>query len=298
MATRVKAKANASALQNEHWGSTGFWQDLAPSLHIVDLDYLTSTEIFDVDPAFAETLRRRMLVEGYFDLPPPRWDLPLGEMAALMTKLDALGIPQPFAFVFDEFWLLFVKLGRLIETQLGPNFFRLPDFWAWFIDPTRTGAGWTPHRDKGYYTLREDRTPKSVSIWIPLSEANTLNGCMYLVPADRDPTYGTPNDREWKFAYPDVRALPASAGTIFMWNQAVLHWGSRGNPRETRPRISVSVEFQAGDVPPFNQPLMAPNQVPVFEVRLKLIAKQILQYQHMYALAPEVRAIAEQMLGR
>ena len=47
---------------------------------------------------------------------------------------------------------------------------------------------------------------------------------------------------------------------------------------------------------PFNQPLMAPDKVPNLAFRLRLVAKQILQYQHMYALAPEIREIAEGIL--
>jgi hypothetical protein len=38
---------------------------------------------------------------------------------------------------------------------------------------------------------------------------------------------------------------------------------------------------------------MNPLGVPDFPMRLKLIAKQILQYQHMYPLSDEVRGIAE-----
>jgi len=290
MATEAKIQKGAD------WASRDFWHRLAPALHIGDAAYLTSTPIFEVNEETGGTLRELMRAEGYFQLPAPQWNLPLEEMAALVATLDKHGIPTPFAFLFDEFWLLFVKLNRLIESQLGPGFFMLPDFWVWFIDPARDGRGWTPHRDKGYQALREDGSPKSVTVWIPLSEANTLNGCMYLVPADRDPTYGTPQDREWKFAYPDIRALPAQPGAVFCWNQAVLHWGSHSNPRETRPRVSAAFEFQAGDVPPFNTPLMPADRVPTFNSRLQLVAKQILQYQHMYALAPETRRIAEGIL--
>lgn len=290
MATQVPT------LQSDRWTSPEFWHALLPSLHIVDADYVGSVPLFDVEAGLGETLRAQMRVEGYVQLPPPQWDLPLAKMAALVARLDAEGIPLPFAFLFDEFWILFVKLGRLIETQLGPGFFMLPDFWVWLIDPQRDQAGWTPHRDKGHYALREDGSPKSVTVWIPLTDASTLNGCMYLVPADRDPTYGTPNDREWTFAYPDIRALPAQAGSVLMWNQAVLHWGSHANTRETRPRISAAFEFQAGDIQPFNTPLMQPGRIPPFGERLKLVAKQILQYRHMYTLAPAVQAAAQQIL--
>lgn len=281
---------------NEDWSSQEFWRQLAPSLHIEDAEYLRGASILQVSTEIGTSLKELMRVEGYFQLPPPQWGMPLDDMAALVALLDARAIPAPFAFLFDEFWLLFAKLAPLVETQLGDGFFMLPDFWVWFVDPKRDDRGWSPHRDKGYQALRSDGSPKSVTVWLPLTEANTLNGCMYLVPADRDPTYGTPQDGEWKFAHADIRALPARPGSILMWNQAVLHWGSHTNSRETRPRISAAFEFQAGDVPAFNQPLLDPRKVPAFPFRLKLIAKQILQYQHMYALAPEIRQRAEQIL--
>ncbi len=235
--------------------------------------------------------------EGYFQLPPLEWELPLNDLVALVGKLDAAGIPVPFAFVYDEFWVLYVKLYQIVERLLGPGYFRLPDFWVWLVDPRRDDSGWKPHRDKTQPTLREDGSPTSLTVWIPLTESTPLNGCIYMVPANRDPTYNTPNQNEWKFAHQDIRALPAKPGSILVWNQAVLHWGSHGSPRETQPRISVAVEFQAGDVPPYNEPLTAPNSIPNFDFRLQLIAKQILQYRHMYPLAAEVQEIAVRLLG-
>lgn len=279
----------------DQWSSKEFWRALFPALHIEDVDYLGTVSLLAIDDALGENLRGVMRQEGYFQLPPPPWQLPIEDMASLVSKLDAAAIPLPFAFLFDEFWVLFIKLNKLIETQIGAGFHMLPDFWVWHVDPRKGEGGWTPHRDRGSQALRPDGSPKSVTVWIPLSESNTLNGCMYMVPADRDPTYGTDQDSDWKFAYSDIRALPAAAGSIFMWNQAVLHWGSRGSPREQRPRISTAFEFQAGDVPPYNTPLMVPNELPGFASRLRLIGKQILQYQHMYPLSPEIRDIAERM---
>jgi hypothetical protein len=275
------------------WASESFWREYCPSMHILGAEFLQGQPLFAVDAPTGQHLKDLVGTEGYFQLTPSEWNLPIAEMAALAARLEKNGIPAPFAFVFDEFWLLGVKVKLLVEAVLGPEFLRLPDFWAWHIDPQRGDTGWRPHRDKGHYSLREDGSTKALTVWIALSDSTTLNGCMYIVPANRDPTYGTPQDKEWKFEYSDIRALPAPAGTIFAWNQAVMHWGSNTSPRETQPRISVAFEFQATDIEPFNQPLMNPLGVPDFPMRLKLIAKQILQYQHMYPLSDEVRGIAE-----
>jgi ectoine hydroxylase-related dioxygenase (phytanoyl-CoA dioxygenase family) len=144
--------------------------------------------------------------------------------------------------------------------------------------------------------LYSDGTPKSLTVWIPLTNATPLNGCMYIIPANRDKTYNTSDENEWKFDYPDVRALPGQAGNVFVWNQAVLHWGSRTSRFAEEPRISVAFEFQRADVPPFNQPLLNPKHLPSFEARLKLIAKQLLQYKHMYPLSPAMEQFSQNVL--
>ena len=286
----------ASLSSSEEWASRAFWQALAPALHIQDPTFLGSASLFAIDEGNGAAIRDLVRREGYCQLPPVVWALPFDQMTALIARLDAAGIPVAFAFVFDEFWTLFLKLHSIIEALLGPGYLRLPDFWVWFVDPRRGDSGWRPHRDKTSATLRADGSPTSLTVWLPLTDATPLNGCMYMVPADRDPTYNTPEQGTWKFAHQDIRALPAQAGAILMWNQAVVHWGSSGSPRETQPRISVALEFQAGDVAPYNTPLMPPFTIPGFESRLQLIAKQILQYQHMYPLADDVKAAAQRLL--
>lgn len=275
------------------------WRDFAPGLHVVDVAFLNLQHAFDVDAASIENGRAMLKREGYFQIPPPNWQLPIADMAALVVRLDEAGLPVPFSFMYDEFWCLFYRLNRILEGMLGPGFFRLPDFWTWIVRPDRADSGWHPHRDKTFPTaLFDDRSAKSVTIWIPLTDSTPLNGCIYIVPADRDPTYNTAEESERRFAYPDIRALPAPAGTILCWNQAVLHWGSHACERETAPRISVAFEFQSARAAPFNQPLTNPNEIPVFEFRVSLVAKQILQYKHMYPLAPEIERMAKEILAR
>ena len=93
-------------------------------------------------------------------------------------------------------------------------------------------------------------------------------------------------------------ALPATAGSFLAWNQAVLHWGGRASRLATAPRISAAFEFQRADQPAFNRPLLNPARLPSFTERLGLIAKQVLQYRHMYPLSSDVEQIATNLRDR
>ena len=134
----------------------------------------------------------------------------------------------------------------------------------------------------------DDGSPKSLTTWISLSDATPLNGCLYVVPAQHDPTYATADETEMKFDYQSIRALPATPGDFVIWNQALFHWGSRSSPQATESRVSMAFQLQRADVPPFDNPLMEPLAVPPFEARIKLIARQLYRYRHMYELDPEL----------
>ena len=45
------------------------------------------------------------------------------------------------------------------------------------------------------------------------------------------------------------------------------------------------------------KPLMAPQAFHPFGFRLRLIAKQVLQYRHMYKVDPAIERIAQQVLA-
>ena len=275
-----------------------FWLKFAPKLHIVDLSVFNALQLIAPAPDQMRTYCELMRNEGYFQgLPQMILDHRL--LAQTVRALVEANLSPVFAFLFDEFWLPFYKLHSIISTLLGGDYFFLPDFWVWNVDPAKGERGWRPHRDKGRWALLPDGMPRSVTVWIPLSDATTLNGCVYIVPACDDPTYGTENEKDWQFEYSSIRALPAHPGEFFMWNQAVVHWGSKASPRGGESRISMAFEFQRADVqPPFNEPLMLPLGIISFEERLKLVAKQILQYQTMYQLEPEMQAFAENLIAK
>lgn len=279
-----------------HLQQADFWRGLGSGLHVEDIEFMRSLRPMRPDEQTIAKLAALLRHEGYFQLQPQSWGLPIDKMVALVKMLDERNLPLPFSFAFDEFWLLYLRLDGLLRGLLGPGYLRLPDFWCWLVDPQRGQSGWAAHRDKNWNALFPDRSPKSLTIWIPLTDATTLNSCMYVVPADRDPVYATEADKAWSHQPSDVRALPAAAGSVLCWTQALLHWGSSTSRRETRPRISVAFEFQSGQVPPMNQPVTKPEEIPRLQGRMWLIGKQILQYRHMYPLTPEFEVLASQLV--
>lgn len=280
-----------------NWGQADFWRACAPSLHIDHKEFLGAQAPLNLSDGDLDVVRSMVREDGYFLLPPQPWDLPLERMVETVRQLDAEGLPLALAFVYDEFWCMFWRLDRILTGLLGPGYLRLPDFWVWLVDPQRGARGWHPHRDKNQGGLFPDGSPRSFTIWIPLTDATPRNSCMYVLPANCDPNYTTGGIPDMQQHLSDIRALPAQAGSALGWTQALLHWGSGSHPRETQARISIALEFQSANTPPFNQPLTPSNEIPSFELRLRLIGKQILQYQHMYPLSEPIAQLAQGLLA-
>jgi hypothetical protein len=271
-----------------------YWRSFAPSLHVDDDSFLRDVAPLDVPAHELRGLMSQLKEEGYFHQ-TANWGLDLKLMAETVRSLAKADLPPVFAFLYDEFWYPFYKLRSVYEGVLGGRYYFLPSCWVWNIDPAKGDSGWAPHRDMGRTSLFDDGSPKSITTWIPLSSATPLNGCMYIVPASHDPTYATAEEANWKLDPSSVRALPANPGDFLVWNQAVLHWGGKSSPRATESRVSMAFEFQRADVPPINMPLIDPTRIVPFETRLRLIGKQILQYQHMYKLEPNIARLASEL---
>ena len=285
----------SDVLNAQQFKDRTFWLARAPGLHIGEDRIFREARAFRPGNEQAADLSARIKDEGYFQITHDT-GLDLALMADTVRRFSADGIAPVFAFLFDEFWAPFHALDGLYGSILG-GYGMLPHCWVWNIDPQKGDAGWNPHRDMGHVSLRPDGSPIAITTWIPLSEASPLNSCMYMVPAHADPVYGTPQDKEWRFDLPSIRALPAQPGEILVWNQAVMHWGSRSSPRAEQSRVSMAFEFQRSDSPAFAQPIIPPGQPLSFEARLKLIARQLLQYRHMYKLEPDIEKLALELAG-
>ncbi len=273
----------------------GFWRETFPELSIGTM-FSGNFEINDLGVDRGRIVAERMKVEGYFQ----ENDQAIVDLAQRLSiaieRAHSMGIPPVFIFLFDEPWAAFYRQHAALSRFLGPDYRVLPDFWAWRVDPKAAQAGWRPHRDKGWQSLNSDGSPKALTVWIPLTDATPLNGCMYMLPANRDPVYGTERDKDWQVDFPSIRALPGKPGDYFCWNQAVLHWGAQSSQFGGAPRMSMALEFQRADTPAFNEPLLPTLGILSFENRLKLAGKQILQYKHMYPLPPAMQAFAERLL--
>lgn len=289
--TAAPVKVSELDLVNE-----SFWRSTFPELTI--LGRLTGEfALNSLQPQSLDLASQKIVLEGYFQERDPQLIELSGLLSNAISRCVQMGIPPVFIFLFDEAWASFMRQHATISAMIGPQYQTLPDFWAWHVDPRAGQAGWRPHRDKGHISLNADGSPLSLTIWIPLTEASPLNGCMYMLPANRDPVYNTENDKNWQVDYPSIRALPGQPGDWFCWNQAVLHWGAQSSPFATNPRMSMALEFQRADVAPFNTPLLGTLPVLNFESRLRLVAKQILQYQHMYPLPEHMQRFARNVLS-
>ena len=269
-----------------------FWRALAPELH---LEGDAPPPDFALDDAAA--LVPDLLREGYVNAPGAFAESQLVALRGLITTLAARGIPAPFAFVYDEPWALYTALHPFLAAVLGEGYRALPDFWAWHVAADDDARGWGPHRDRMRPTVGDGGWPMSLTVWLPLSDATPLNGCIYALPAHLDPVFAA---RAWDAAGntvvhkpQDIRCLAAPAGSLLAWNQSLLHWGGRASRRATAPRVSLAFEFQRGDRGSLNQPLLDPSTRPTLRGRLGLIGKMVLQYSHMYPLAPETSAVAQ-----
>ena len=277
--------------------SLSFWRSLCPAHAVMAPRVLPAARLPSPD-ALRETLHR----EGYVNVPDALDPAAVSSARSLVAELRAHGVPLPFAFVYDGLWALFASLAPFLEVALGTGYRALPDFWVWHLDPDDEARGWGPHRDRVRPTVDGDGALASLTVWLPLTDATPLNGCIYALPAHRDPCFAR---RVWDGpegaivpAPQDIRALPAPAGSLLAWNQNLLHWGGRASRLADGPRVSVSCEFQRADRSPYNTPWLDPAAPPELSLRLGLIGKQLLQYRHMHPLDADAAALAEALRDR
>ncbi len=281
----------------EDLNSKDFWQDFAdPGFHInkEDLqDKVIINKSLDIDD---ELFKK----EGYLHL-KEGFNIDFDKYTNFLKKMHEFDLPCVFAFVYDEFWQMHNQLIHHVNHFLDDDSRLIPSPWIWYVDSDKEKAlldqslggnknqeiktrsifsgFYGPHRDKGKKALFEDGSPKILSFWLPLSEASPLNSCIYIVPADKDPSYNTEEETSWSFSRTDIRALPAEPGDILFWNEAVVHWGSRpANRKNLKPRISIGFEYIKSNFKETCYPNYKFGYYPDFQTRLAVIATQFRLY--------------------
>lgn len=289
-----------------------YWLELCPQFTISDKLLSQPPEPpYELEAGLAETCAAQYKEDGYFQSQPLIPADTARQLADAIIKVTDQGFPAQFCLVYDDFWQPLRRLNHLLEPIMGKDYRLLPDFWFYNVATSDDDSGWSPHRDLQFPNpVNSDGTPKVINLWIPLTDATTLNGCMYMLPASRDPDY--PKDfssligqdfRTVKHYTPDMlqnfRALPGKAGTIFGWNQYVFHWGSRSSHWAKEPRINYSMYVQRADVKPYDDLAINLNGENNFELsfnmRLGLVCRSLWQYKDTndLALGDELIAFAK-----
>lgn len=266
-------------------GDLQFWRDLNPHLPITDRPFELNPAPPQPSPEALELYREQMIEEGYTQTSPTLPPDMLQQMVAAVESVRKLDLPPVFAFVYDIFFQGLTCFDPAFRQLMGNGYRLVPNIWIYYVEPKEESKGLAPHRDAEYTgALTADGLPTVATIWIPITDATTLNGCMYVVPKHRDPEYdASVHDLSIMadyFGWEDVRALPAPAGSMIAWTQYLFHWGSRSSRHAAQPRISFAVYLQRGDIPDYE-----PETHPIpanltFEERLSVICHSLRHYAY------------------
>jgi hypothetical protein len=275
--------------------SPDLWRRINPHLTITDAPFTNPKTDYDFCSCDIQRARLQICEDGYLHSGP---GVSAEDCQALSTAIDRIieaRYHPMFLAVYDEYWRVMQRIAPLLTPILGDNYRVLGDFWIWCISQRTASAGWRPHRDNQFrqrITLRADRTPTIVTVWIPFTDATPLNGCMNIVPMPSDPNLPDRPTSHEVINLQVIRALPAQAGSVLAWNQYVLHWGGAASKWADGPRISTGIYVQAGDVPLFTDKPVDFDQALPFTRRLSLISANLLLYQLEHRFPSELVEIA------
>ena len=217
-------------------------------------------------------IRDQLLTQGYFELPPM---LP----PALVERVrDDVARSAEDAFLEDAMWDMLDLVIPVAREALAHDVAIRHAFWAWRVEPD--SSGWYPHRDAPERARDDKGELACISLWIPLTDATTRNGCIHCVPAYWDIAYRSIHRNGVVLNQESVRALPAAAGSVLGWSQSLLHWGGRCAP-DASPRLSTSFEMIRTDLVGRESITYPVGWRPPASERRALMDQMRAQYAHM-----------------
>ena len=200
------------------------------------------------------------------------YDIIIDDITDTMQSLKDAGFPSSFIFMYDQPWricrVLFDLMYPLLsidgceielEASVAGWALEKPTIEALMQEARKEKVGGNfgvPHRDLAYDKCHlHDGSSSILSLWIPMTDANLENGCMYVIPREHDKMFDRCGLMDFEehvspfrnFPYQDIYPLPAAKGTPLIWHPNTIHWGSSCSAYATQPRRSIGVAFRLAE---------------------------------------------------
>jgi len=278
--------------------SAEFWRRMAPELTISDGQPKCgpSDPGMTPDPALGNSNRLRLVNDGFVHLKRETPERTLPMIAAAMNRIVKAGLPAAFIGVYDEVWTLVAQMNGAIDGIFDGKGAMVPNFWACH---GQVAPGLSAGRNRAGHGVFADGTPKTITVWMPLTEATPENGCVYVVPAGQDRNYGKSGAMQADASLPGIRALPAQAGDALIWTGETYRWQARPDRRgREKPLLSLTWEFQSRAIAPLEGLLIDSYPYVPFETRLALVARQMPRYRDELTTNPVWRVVQQTLANR
>mmetsp|Transcript_130920 Transcript_130920/g.407136 ORF Transcript_130920/g.407136 Transcript_130920/m.407136 type:complete len:587 (-) Transcript_130920:163-1923(-) len=251
-----------------------------------------------------EQARFQLESKGFCQFRDMAWEeigISLQAVVATMDSLRDNGFPPVFIFMFDEPWLIFAKLLGTMAGILASKTMEMDtSIFAWALQLVDkcidVGSNFgRPHRDCSYddcHSANGDMT--LVTVWLPVVPVTIDSGCIYVVPADRDPLFARSDDplhmtADQQVPWPHIRPLPCAAGDVLMWQGSLIHWGSACSESAGQPRKSIGTAFvlpcESSRAVSSKTDTLSKEELEgglSMQARLQFVLKALLRYEHWH----------------
>jgi hypothetical protein len=177
-----------------------------------------------------------------------------------------------FTLMYDEFWISIFEQRAHLEHLMGSGLRLVPVPVIVYVAPGEAGFG--PHRDRESDPLAPDGRPNIMTVWFALTEAGTDRACLAIIPTQFDTCFPDRTDAIEMGDSRNFRALPVDRGGAVVFNQAVVHWGTRNI--SPAPRISFGMEIERPGSSEARDPAVPLSSASItFEERLGFIGATV-----------------------
>jgi len=259
---------NAAALQDLE-----YWQQFSDKLHLTSINSEKVAPI-SMDETHLQECKDCLSSNGWFKAQPTGWTVEHQHVVDTIVNLVAAGWPAVFIYMFDEPWMLLEQAWDVYAGVLDAEVILEPTVYTWYLKPELQARKSTsqnfgmPHRDYRYTeSCWEDGTAKLLTVWMPMTKAHTVNGCLYVLPKEYDRHYDKdgayehmrgatkaetdPFKLELRFPAQGAKPLECQPGDCLGWMGNLIHWGSRCSPHAPHVRANLGCTFRRSDAEDF-----------------------------------------------